>query len=89
MGVTSMLDRVTAQVEIITTERGDTFDTTDVHRRQVPHRMLAMATFFWQADEDWIDFTQKVTRCADKMFAELDDQKNVTQYIQFKTGGVL
>lgn len=89
MGVTSMLDRVTAQVEIITTERGDTFDTTDVHRRQVPHRMLAMATFFWEADEDWIEFTQKVTRCADKLFAELDDQKNVTQYIQFKTGGVL
>lgn len=87
MGITSMIDRATAQIEIVTTNRGDTFDLTDPHRDQKPHRILALATFYWECDEDWTEFTAKVASVGDKMFAEFDDNHSVTQYIQLKTGG--
>ena len=91
MGITSMVDGANAQIEIVTTDKGDTFDMTDVHREQQPHRVLALATFKWVADQDWPDFVQQVTSVADRMFAEFNDEtkETVTQYIQFKTGGVL
>ena len=89
MGITSMMDRATAQIEIITTERGDTFDITDPIRDQKPHRVLALATFYWEADEDWTEFARRVASVGDRMFLEFDDEDSVTQYIQFKTGGKL
>jgi hypothetical protein len=84
MGITSMVDRATAQVEIVTT-----FDRTDVQRDQKPYRTIALATFYWEAEEDWTEFARRVASVGDRMFMEFDDEKNVTQYIQFKTGGEL
>ncbi len=79
-----MIDGVSAQVEIIETipERGDISSYT---------RTLALATFCWEADQDWHVFVAQVTSVADRMFAEFNNEieENVTQYIQFKTGGVL
>ena len=89
MGITSMIDRATAQVEIVTTDKGDTFDMTDVQRDQKPHRTIALATFYWEADEDWTEFARRVASVGDRMFMEFDDEHSVTQYIQFKTGGEL
>ena len=89
MGITSMVDRATAQVEIVTTDRGDTFDMTDVQKNQKPHRTIALATFYWEADEDWTEFARRVASVGDRMFMEFHDEKTVTQYLQFKTGGEL
>ena len=52
---------------------------------------LALATFHWDGDQDWPDFVAKVTSVADCMFAQFNNEieENVTQYIQFKTGGFL
>ena len=84
-----MVNRATAQVEIVTTDRGDTFDMTDPQRDQSPHRVIALATFYWVADEDWTEFARRVASVGDRMFMEFDDGHSVTQYIQFKTGGAL
>jgi len=91
MGITSMVDEASAQIEIITSNEGDCFDTTDIHRDQKPYRLLALATFYWQGDQDWPEFVQQVTSVADRMFAEFNEEtkETVTQYIQFKTGGIL
>ena len=52
---------------------------------------LALATFYWKAEQDWPVFVAQVTSVADRMFAEFNNElkDNVTQYIQFKTGGAL
>lgn len=82
MSAQTMIDRATAQVEIIkaignrTTLAGDRVET----------RLLALATFYWEGDEDWTVFVNKVINSGDRMFAEFDDEESVTQYIQFKTG---
>ncbi len=82
MSAQTMIDGATAQVEIIkaisnrTTLAGDRVET----------RLLALATFYWEGDEDWSVFVKRVTNSADTMFAEFDDEESVTQYIQFKTG---
>ena len=54
-------------------------------------RLIALATFYWEAEQDWSDFVQQVTSVGDRMFAEFNNEvgNNVTQYIQFKTGGYL
>jgi len=79
-----MVDGVSAQVEIVETtpERGDKSSYT---------RTLALATFCWEGDQDWPVFVAQVASVADRMFAEFNNEieNNVTQYIQFKTGGVL
>ena len=77
-----MIDDVSAQVEII--------EFCDLGIDSY-NRTLALATFYWEADQDWPDFVQQVTSVADRMFAEFNNEieENVTQYIQFKTGGVL
>ncbi len=81
---TTMIDGVSAQVEIIERipERGDISGYL---------RTLALATFYWEAEQDWPDFVQQVTSVADCMFGEFNNEveSTVTQYIQFKTGGVL
>ena len=91
MSITSMIDEASAQIEIVATDKGNRFDTTDLHRGQKPYRLLALASFYWQGDQDWPEFVQQVTSVADRMFAEFNNEaaENVTQYIQFKTGGVL
>ena len=79
-----MIEGASAQVEIIESipERGDISSYT---------RMLALATFYWKGEQDWPDFVAQVTSVADRMFAEFNNEieDNVTQYIQFKTGGFL
>ena len=81
---TPMIEGASAQVEIIERmpERGDISGYL---------RTLALATFYWEAEQDWPDFVQQVTSVADRMFAEFNNEveSTVTQYIQFKTGGVL
>jgi hypothetical protein len=71
-----MIEGASAQVEII---------------ESIPARMLALATFYWKGEQDWPDFVAQVTSVADRMFAEFNNEieDNVTQYIQFKTGGDL
>ena len=80
----TMIDGASAQVEIIERmpDRGDISGYL---------RILALATFYWEAEQDWPDFVQQVTLVADRMFAEFNNEseENVTQYIQFKTGGIL
>ena len=77
-----MIEGASAQVEIIESipERGDISSYT---------RMLALATFYWEGEQDWPVFVAQVTSVADRMFAEFNNEieDNVTQYIQFKTGG--
>jgi len=84
MGITSMIEGASAQVEIIESmpERGDISGYLQT---------VALATFYWEAEQDWPDFVQQVTSVADRMFAEFNDEtkETVTQYIQFKTGGIL
>jgi len=84
MGITSMIEGASAQVEIIESmpERGDISGYLQT---------VALATFYWEAKQDWPDFVQQVTSVADRMFAEFNDEtkETVTQYIQFKTGGIL
>ncbi len=79
-----MSDGAEAQIEIIETvpDRGD-IDSYN--------KTLAIATFYWEGDQDWPDFVARVASVADRMFAEFNNEieDNVTQYIQFKTGGVL
>ena len=77
-----MSDGASAQIEIIETIDGN------VERY---NRTLAIATFYWEAEHDWPDFVAQVASVADRMFAEFNNEieDNVTQYIQFKTGGVL
>ena len=77
-----MSDGASAQIEIIETIDGN------VERY---NRTLAIATFYWEGDQDWPDFVAQVASVADRMFAEFNNEieDNVTQYIQFKTGGVL
>ena len=79
-----MIEGASAQVEIIESipERGDISSYT---------RMLALATFYWEGEQDWPVFVAQVTSVADRMFAEFNNEieDNVTQYIQFKTGGDL
>jgi hypothetical protein len=79
-----MIEGASAQVEIIESipDRGDISSYT---------RMLALATFYWEGEQDWPVFVAQVTSVADRMFAEFNNEieNNVTQYIQFKTGGNL
>ena len=79
-----MIEGASAQVEIIESipARGDISSYT---------RMLALATFYWEGEQDWPVFVAQVTSVADRMFAEFNNEieDNVTQYIQFKTGGDL
>jgi hypothetical protein len=65
-----MIDGAHAQVEIL--------DEND--------EILVLASFYWDYDMCWTDFTARVVSVADRMYAEFDDG-NTTQYIQFKTGG--
>jgi len=76
-----MIDGASAQIEII--------DTTYIPDRYT--RTLALASFYYEGDQDWPDFVAQVTSVADRMFAEFNNEieETVTQYIQFKTGGVL
>ena len=80
----TMIEGASAQVEIIETmpNKGDISEYL---------RILALATFYWEAEQDWPDFVQQVTSVADRMFMEFNNEveSTVTQYIQFKTGGVL
>ena len=82
---TTMIEGASAQVEIIESMP----DRGDISVWQ--WRTLALATFYWEAEQDWPDFVQQVTSVADRMFAEFNNEieENVTQYIQFKTGGIL
>ncbi len=79
-----MIDGASGQIEIIETvpERGDIGSY---------NKTLALATFYWEAEQDWPDFVAQVTSVADCMFGEFNNEveSSVTQYIQFKTGGVL
>ncbi len=77
-----MSDEASAQIEII--------ETIDANVERY-NRTLAIATFYWDGDQDWPDFVAKVTSVADCMFAQFNNEieENVTQYIQFKTGGFL
>lgn len=77
-----MGDGASAQIEII--------ETIDANVERY-NRTLAIATFYWEADQDWPAFVAQVTSVADRMFAEFNNEikENVTQYIQFKTGGFL
>ena len=77
-----MIDDASAQVEII--------EFCDLGIDSY-NRTLALATFYWEAEQDWPNFVAQVTSVADRMFAEFNNEieDNVTQYIQFKTGGVL
>tara|TARA_R110000824_G_scaffold57261_4_gene155959 strand:+ start:836 stop:1108 length:273 start_codon:yes stop_codon:yes gene_type:complete len=74
------------QVEII--EVFEFQNNGEWHRED---RLIALATFYWEAEQDWSDFVQQVTSVGDRMFAEFNNEvgNNVTQYIQFKTGGYL
>ena len=79
-----MIDNVSAQVEIV--------QTISSHENIKGYfQTLALATFHWDGDQDWPDFVAKVTSVADCMFAQFNNEieENVTQYIQFKTGGFL
>ena len=80
----TMIDGASAQVEIIESmpSKGDISGYL---------RVLALASFYWEAEQDWPDFVQQVTSVADRMFAEFNNEieNTVTQHIQFKTGGVL
>jgi len=80
----TMIEGASAQVEIIESmpERGDISGYLQT---------VALATFYWEAEQDWPDFVKQVTSVADRMFAEFNNrgENTVTQYIQFKTGGVL
>ena len=78
----NMADNASAQIEII--------ETIDANVGRY-NRTLAIATFYWEAEQDWPAFVAQVTSVADRMFAEFNNEieENVTQYIQFKTGGVL
>lgn len=77
-----MSDGASAQIEII--------ETIDANVERY-NRTLAIATFYWEAEQDWPVFVAQVTSVADRMFAEFNNEieENVTQYIQFKTGGFL
>ena len=70
MGHKHMIDGAHAQVEIL--------DEND--------EILVLASFYWDYDMCWTDFTARIVSVADRMYAEFDDG-NTTQYIQFKTGG--
>ena len=76
---TNMSDNVSAQIEIIETISGR------------DDRTLAFATFCWEGEQDWPVFVSQVTSVADRMFSEFNNEVecNVTQYVQFKTGGFL
>ena len=80
----NMVDGASAQIEIVETilKSGNV---------KSYNRTLALATFCWEADQDWPAFVAQVTSIADRMFAEFNNEikENVTQYIQFKTGGFL
>ena len=80
----TMIEGASAQVEIIESmpSRGDISGYL---------RVLALASFYWEAEQDWPDFVQQVTSVADRMFMEFNNEieNTVTQHIQFKTGGVL
>jgi len=79
-----MIDNVSAQVEIV--------QTISSHANIKGYfQTLALATFHWDGDQDWPDFVARVTLVADCMFAQFNNEteENVTQYIQFKTGGFL
>ena len=78
-----MIEGASAQIEII-----ELIGTKSVK----PYvNTLALATFYWKAEQDWPVFVAQVTSVADRMFAEFNNElkDNVTQYIQFKTGGAL
>ena len=77
-----MGDGASAQIEII--------ETIDANVERY-NRTLAIATFYWEAEQDWPVFVAQVASVADRMFAEFNKEieNNVTQYIQFKTGGLL
>ena len=80
----TMIDGASAQVEIIESmpSKGDISGYS---------RVLALASFYWEAEQDWPHFVQQVTSVADRMFMEFNNEieNTVTQHIQFKTGGVL
>ena len=81
---TTMIEGASAQVEIIESmpERGDI--SGYLHT-------VALATFYWEEEQEWPDFIQQVASVADRMFEEFnkESEQTVTQYIQFKTGGIL
>ena len=80
----TMIEGASAQVEIIESmpSKGDISGYL---------RLLALASFYWEAEQDWPYFVQQVTSVADRMFMEFNNEieNTVTQHIQFKTGGVL
>ena len=79
-----MIDGASAQIEIV--------EAVPAHGGIEGYfRTLAFADFCWEGDQDWPVFVAQVTSVADRMFAEFNNEieENVTQYIQFKTGGVL
>ena len=81
-----MIADAQGQVEIIEVFE---FEYNGVWKRE--DRLLALATFYWEAEQDWPVFVQQVTSVGDRMFAEFNNEveNTVTQYIQFKTGGHL
>ena len=81
-----MIADAQGQVEIIGVHA---FEYKGVWKRE--DRLLALATFYWEAEQDWPDFVQQVTSVGDRMFGEFNNEveNNVTQYMQFKTGGGL
>ena len=81
-----MIADAQGQVEIIGVHA---FEYKGVWKRE--DRLLALATFYWEAEQDWSDFVQQVTSVGDRMFAEFNNEveDTVTQYMQFKTGGRL
>jgi hypothetical protein len=84
MSAQSMIKGASAQIEILKSTGNIIRDSSTAGRAET--KLLALATFYWEGDEDWVVFVKKVINSGDRMFAEFDDEKNVTQYIQFKTG---
>jgi hypothetical protein len=72
-----MIDGAHAQIEIIKVR-----DWSDRTRDQ----NLALASFTWDSNICWLEFSKSVMRISDTMYAEFDEAfDGVTQYVQFKT----
>jgi hypothetical protein len=77
MGHRHMIDGAHAQIEIIKVR-----DWQDKSKDQ----LLALASFTWDCNMCWGEFSKSVMRIADTMYAEFDEAfDGVTQYVQFKT----